>query len=213
VTSMIGLTFVPLARFSGCLLSNCSRCSLLKALRPNRFPHRVTVGPGVSPSSCFCDRWGQKFPEWSMLLHPVFLISCCRSLLSFRREPTPPQCPIPHFTQSNGSSVYLLRDLQLYGLPEDSAECALLPQTYLLLSFSISYSTLAFRFRPTSLPERPSFLGSWYNFVLALTPTTVSLRPCRNCTAGRPSADGGQLLPGPTTALVPYLQLSAVLCS
>jgi hypothetical protein len=43
--------FFPWLGFSRCLLSNASCCSLLKAARPERFPHRVSVGPSVPPSS------------------------------------------------------------------------------------------------------------------------------------------------------------------
>jgi hypothetical protein len=111
-TSLIGLTFLPVARFSRCLLSNCSRCSLLKAARPERFPHRVPVGPGLSLSSCWC---GRKFREWSVLSY-LWLLLCEPSLLSFRRGPTPPQCQVTHFPQSNGSPDYLLCDLQLESL-------------------------------------------------------------------------------------------------
>jgi hypothetical protein len=57
---------------------------------------------------------------------------------------------------------------------------------------------------PTSLLVHSSFLGSWCNIVLALAPT-----PCHSCTAGHPSAGGGQLLPGPTLALGPFRRLPA----
>jgi hypothetical protein len=36
------------------------------------------------------------------------------SLLSLRRGPTPPQCPVTHFSQPYGKLDYLLRDLQYY---------------------------------------------------------------------------------------------------
>jgi hypothetical protein len=51
--------------------------------------HRVPVGPGVSQSPRFSDRCGQKFREWSMLLHLRLLLRCKWSLLLFRRWPTP----------------------------------------------------------------------------------------------------------------------------
>jgi hypothetical protein len=80
------------------------------------------------------------------------------------------------------------------------------------------YSIDAFRFCPMSLSKRSSFLGSWYSLVLGpIFPSslfnhqscmTVSLIPCHSCTAGHPSAVGGQLLPGPTITLGPFLQLS-----
>jgi hypothetical protein len=50
------------------------------------------------------------------------------SLLLFPREPTPPQCPVTHFPQSNGSSNCSLFGLQLYGLPEDPPGWPLLSQ-------------------------------------------------------------------------------------
>jgi hypothetical protein len=91
-TSVIGLTFLLVAQLSRCLLSNCS---LLMATHPERFHHRVPVGPGLSPStsSGWC---GQKFREWSTLLH-LRLLLCVKSILSFLRGPTLPQCPDIHF--------------------------------------------------------------------------------------------------------------------
>jgi hypothetical protein len=82
--AVLGFTFLPVARFSRWLHSNRSRCSLLKVARPERFPVRVLVGPGLytllSPVG-----WGQKFREWSLLLLRV------RFLFPFRRLPAPPQ--------------------------------------------------------------------------------------------------------------------------
>jgi hypothetical protein len=43
-------SFSPVARFSRWLLSNCFRCSLLKATRPEPFPHKMVFGPGLLPS-------------------------------------------------------------------------------------------------------------------------------------------------------------------
>jgi hypothetical protein len=131
VTSVTGLTFLPMARFARYLLCNCSPCSVLKAARPQRYPYRVTVSPGLSPSSCFSDRWGQNCLELPMLLH-LLLLLCVQSLLSFRRVPTPPQCPDPHFSQSNGRTDYLLCDIPLYGLPEGLVDCCPASQTWLL---------------------------------------------------------------------------------
>jgi hypothetical protein len=53
VTSMISPTFLPVAHFSQCLLSNCSCCSLLKAARHKQLCDKVSVGPGVLPWSIF----------------------------------------------------------------------------------------------------------------------------------------------------------------
>jgi hypothetical protein len=63
-TSVIGLIFLPVARFSRCLLSNCYRCSLLKADHPEPLPDKVPVSPDLSPPSCLSDRWG-KLPRVS----------------------------------------------------------------------------------------------------------------------------------------------------
>jgi hypothetical protein len=49
VTSVIGLAFFPVAQFSRWFLSNRSRCSLLKAVHSEQFPHRVPITPGSSP--------------------------------------------------------------------------------------------------------------------------------------------------------------------
>jgi hypothetical protein len=44
VTSLIGLTFLPIAQFlPRCLFSKRYHCSVLKAARPNRFPGRVPL--------------------------------------------------------------------------------------------------------------------------------------------------------------------------
>jgi hypothetical protein len=86
VMSVIGLTFLPAARFSWWLLSNRSHCSLLKAVRPEWFPHRVPVGPGVSASSS--DRCGQNFREWSMLLLMLLLLLMVSSSVSEGADPS-----------------------------------------------------------------------------------------------------------------------------
>jgi hypothetical protein len=96
--SVIGLAFLPMARFWQGLFSNCSHCSLLKAIRPELFPDKVQAGPGVPPSSLF-------FSEGC---------ACEVLFFFFQRGPTPPQCPVSHFPQP--------------GLPEDTVECPFLPQ-------------------------------------------------------------------------------------
>jgi hypothetical protein len=58
--------------------------------------------------------------------------------------------------------------------------------------------------------ERMPYGGSSCYIVPAWPLTTASLTWCRNGTAGHPSVDGGQLRPGPTIALGPFLQLSVV---
>jgi hypothetical protein len=66
-----------------------------------------------------------------MLLY-LLLLLCVQSLLSFRRGPTPPKYPDPHFSQSNGNPDYLLCDLQLYDLPEGLVDCCSASKTWLL---------------------------------------------------------------------------------
>jgi hypothetical protein len=66
--------------------------------------------------------------------------------------------------------------------------------------------------------ECPSFRGSCCNIVPGLTvPSSLfksrscmstSLTPFHSCKADHPSAGGGQLIPRPTIALGPFLQLS-----
>jgi hypothetical protein len=106
----------PYSRFSRKLLYNRSHCSLFKATGFELFSHKAPVGPALLKSS-FLGRCGQNYLDWLAPLH-LRLLLCVQSLLSFRRVSTPPQCPITHFPQSNESSVNILRDLQLYGLPD-----------------------------------------------------------------------------------------------
>jgi hypothetical protein len=82
--SVIGLTFLPVAQFSRCLLSKCSCYSLLKAIRPKRLPDKMQASPGVlsSSSSGLCSH---KFRQWSMLLH-LWLLLCVLSLLLIWRR-------------------------------------------------------------------------------------------------------------------------------
>jgi hypothetical protein len=83
-TSVLGLTFLPVARFAPCLLPNSSYCSLLKAARPEWLNEKVRAGPGLSSSSSF--GWcGKKLREWAMLLHPRLLLRV-QILFSFRRR-------------------------------------------------------------------------------------------------------------------------------
>jgi hypothetical protein len=100
VMSVISFTFLPVAWFSQCLLSNCCCCccSLLKA---ECFPPKVPASRGSSPSSCFPDQWGAKYLEWPMFLH-LLLLLCVQSLLSFRRGLTPTQCPVTRFSNPSG---------------------------------------------------------------------------------------------------------------
>jgi hypothetical protein len=100
-------------------------------------------------------------------------------------------------------SAILLCDVQIYGLPEDLAECCLASQTWLLSWALVPYCSDTFRFRLTSLPEHLSFRGSSCNIILVL-----SVMPWRNGMAVHPSVGGCQLLLGPTTAFGPFLRLT-----
>jgi hypothetical protein len=80
--------------------------------------HLPLVGAAKSSNSDHCSH--------------IYSSYCVPSLLQFQRGPTPPECPVIHFPQSNESANYLLCDLQLYGLPEDSAECFPASLTWLL---------------------------------------------------------------------------------
>jgi hypothetical protein len=55
VTSMIGLTFLPVAQFAWGLLSKCSCCSILMAACPEQLLDKVRASPGVPPSASV---WG-----------------------------------------------------------------------------------------------------------------------------------------------------------
>jgi hypothetical protein len=121
--------FSPVARFSQWLLSNCSRCSLLKAAHPERFPHGMPVSPGVLPSTFFSTSWhttgcrqyrsffwfvwANYLEEWLVLLC-LRLLLCVQSLLLFWRgaNPPPPQYPNTHFSNPDGRSGYSVCDLQ-----------------------------------------------------------------------------------------------------
>jgi hypothetical protein len=101
-TSVLGLTFLTIVRFSEKLLSSCSCCSLLKAAHPEWLPDKVPVGPGVPPSSFFphydaqqeanskdsaFSRCAQNYLKWLVLLH-LWLLICMQSLFPFRRGST-----------------------------------------------------------------------------------------------------------------------------
>jgi hypothetical protein len=110
------------------------------------------------------------------------------SLLSFRRGPTPPQCPVTfsfrkplemptaRFTTSSNSRV-CRRASYVFWLPRRGS-CLLLSSNAV-----------------TSCPARS----------LANT----SIAQCRNGMEGQPSSASGQLLSGPTIALRPFLRPSA----
>jgi hypothetical protein len=58
-----------------------------------------------------------KYLEWPGLLH-LWLLLCVPSLLSFRRGPSPPQCPVTQVPQPAGSSDCSLHDFSLESLSE-----------------------------------------------------------------------------------------------
>jgi hypothetical protein len=127
-TSVLDFTFLPVAQFARGFTFQLLPLLLLKPALPERFPHRVPVGPDLSPSSCFSHRWGPKLREWSMLLHLRLLLRCKRQL-SFRRRPIPPYCPDIHSSKPDGRSGYSLHELQPGGFPEDPAGCPLASKT------------------------------------------------------------------------------------
>jgi hypothetical protein len=64
VSFVIGLTFLPIARFSRCLVSNRSRCSLFKAARPERFSDKVRADTDVPPSTSIWGSAGSCLPHY-----------------------------------------------------------------------------------------------------------------------------------------------------
>jgi hypothetical protein len=114
----------------------------------------------------------------------------------------------PNSVSTTGRGLLPREPYCLRSLPRN--ECCLVP---------FAATAVAFRLRPTSIPERPSFRGSPCNtvpgplFPLSLFDRrhcmTASFTPCRSCTTGYPSTGGVQFLPEPTIVLGPFLQLSA----
>jgi hypothetical protein len=62
----LALPSFPMVWFSWWLLSNCSCCSLLKAIHPEMFPDKVRVSPVVYPSSFFSVWVGAESPMMSL---------------------------------------------------------------------------------------------------------------------------------------------------
>jgi hypothetical protein len=198
--AVLGLTFLPMARFSWCLLSNHSCCSLLKAACPEQFPHRVPVGPGLPASSSgWCS---QKFLEWSILLH-LWLLHCCYwSLFCFIVE-RPLHNVLTFLFQilTNGSTflftishtrAFLKILPDVLSFPRRSCSCMSQSLIPLLSSWRIQ------RLFPNICPFEVLLATLFLVHFLM----TVSLMLCRNGMAGHPSEGGSQLLPGPTTAMV-----------
>jgi hypothetical protein len=161
---------------------------------------------------------------WSVLLH-LWLLSCVQSLPSLGRCPAPPRYLYTHFPQTDGKLDCSLRDLQSDDLSEGFLKYLLASQTYLLFHASVPYAVVEFQLRPLSILELWSFRSSSYSIVPAWSAfsvfsslldcrsyMTASLTPCRTGTASHPPVGGGQLLPGPTITLAPFLRALAVPC-
>jgi hypothetical protein len=127
VTCVLGLTFLPVALFSRRLLSNPSRCSILKDARPEQFPDKVPVDSDLSPSSSFSDRCRREIREWSVFLRLQFL-SSVQSLLSFEQWSAPQESFDTRSSIRGRIPDCSLHDLQPNGFPEDPAGYPLLPQ-------------------------------------------------------------------------------------
>jgi hypothetical protein len=133
------------------------------------------------------------------------LLLCVPSVLPFRRWPTPPQCPVTHFPQTNGSRDCLLCDLQLYGLPEDPAECCPASHTCCCLEPRIL------------ILEMPSSFSDLSSRTSVLSGFSVQSCPCLVPDDSDPYAvqewHGGTSLcrrrPTSTRTLGPFLRLSA----
>jgi hypothetical protein len=108
-----------------------------------------------------------------MLLHPWLVICCYWSLLSFRSGPTPLQCPVIHFPQSDESPNSLLYDLQLYSLPKVLLNVLLLPIHN--CSFRSWFLVQLLHF---GCARHPSFRGSSCNIVSGpIFPLSISVWP------------------------------------
>jgi hypothetical protein len=180
LTSVMVWPSFPMARFSRWLLSNCSRCSLLKAARAERFPDKVRAGPGVPPLSSF------------------FSEDCALDVSCFVSEGANPSTKFTHPLLIAQSKTRLF-PCRSPALRSSWRSCRMSsPYSDVAAVFtSVLYSIVACRALPSSLLYRRSFM-------------TASLTPCRNGMAGRPSAGGDQLLLGPFIALSLFLRLSAV---
>jgi hypothetical protein len=96
----------------------------------------------------------------------LWLVLLLQSVLLFLRVPTPPQYLVTLFPQSNGSSDYLLCDLQVYCLPENFVVSSFVPERYSLLYASVPYAYVAFLALPPSVLHSQSFRGSSWEIVL-----------------------------------------------
>jgi hypothetical protein len=177
----------PAARFSGWLLSNWSRYSLLKAARPVRFPDKVRAGPGVSPSSS--------------------ISGCAFDVSSFVSEGG-------DFSMMSSHSLPVTRWKPRLLAPRLPARKSVwlscwMPSCFLYIPVGRGHGPLCHCWsRSTFLLQRPSFRGSAYSIVLSWSLTTVSLARRRNSTAGQLCSGSGRLLSGPTIALDQFLCLS-----
>jgi hypothetical protein len=191
-TSVLSLTFLPVARFSRWLFSNSSRCSLLKAARPKQSPHRVPVDPGTSPSSCFSDRWRQNYLEWR-----CFYISGSYSVCSL------------FFRFGGGRPLHIVLTLifcSLMVVPtiRFATSSSAVFQKILPDVLSFLRRSHSFKFRPLLV-----FLPSWRVHYVCSTVGpffTASLTPYRSCTAGHPSANFFRDPPSPWVCFSGYRQ-------
>jgi hypothetical protein len=88
----------------------------------------------------------------------------CKSLLAFRRGPTPPQCPVTPSTPVEDPTIRFRSPAILSSWR--SCRNPLLPQTQLPSCATVLNSTVGFRAFPSYLLERPSLLGPLCNIVL-----------------------------------------------
>lgn len=95
--------------------------------------------------------------------------------VQLRRGRPLPQCPVTRFSKPDRRSDCLLHDLQPDGFSEGLVKCYPASQAWLPFYVSGFCPIDAFQFRPTPLPESPSFLDSLYSIVLAWSLTVVSL--------------------------------------
>jgi hypothetical protein len=142
------------------------------AARPERFPDKLRAGPVVPPSSFLFVWVGQKFREWSIVLH-LWLLSRVQSLVSLGRWPAPSQYLNTDFSfNSQGRPGCSLHDLQSSDISEGLITFLLAPQTHLPSQASVPYAIFAFRSRRRIFPNvRPFWVPC----------TILTLHPWRPC--------------------------------
>jgi hypothetical protein len=213
--SMLGLTFLPMAWFARCLLSNCSCCSLLTAARPERLPDKVPASPGLLPSSFFPHH---HTPQDA--INKFLLLACVCSYIPGSYS----VCSL-FFPSGGGRPLHNVLTFIFRILTEDPT-----------VRFTIFSPMFFLKFMPDvlSLPGcscclKSQFLvpllrlclarhlfsnlhafGVVYNIILAWPLMTASLAWCRNGMVGQPSSGSGKLLPRSIIALGLFLQLPVV---